>query len=434
MPELRRRARPRRSSSRNRIALGLGSAAASLLFGVLVGDVAHAAQDPTQVQALFGAPPSKTAGSTPKPDGPGKVPADKAQKKKDQQRISKQARDEARAHAYRQRSNTRRGKARRSSSIDDAKLPSFGHPSVQRKAPNDVGALVGWSGALDAPRFSDRRRRLPPAPPPSDFGHELNVGERFVFDVSLAGNPAGLAEAWVAAVEPDPRGGPPHGSPTVRLEGKAATSGIVSLLTTVTDHMTSIVDGKSGAAIQNVNVVRRNGLMADYKVRTTTIDFEGRGHVRVVDDKDGKTRKLTKHVPTDTLDPLGAMAWVRSLDLEKGEKVRAHVLDGKVLLRLEVVGRGKATLENMPSVASGLGIDAKNVKLIEGTATRVDKYDVPIPEKRPYTFRAWISNDGRGLLLALETDMWLGVLRLQLSRYDPPQKRDGPRADGPPDS
>ena len=88
----------------------------------------------------------------------------------------------------------------------------------------------------------------------------------------------------------------------------------------------------------------------------------------------------------------------------------------------------------MPSVASGLGIDPKNVKLIEGTATRVDKYDVPIPEKRAYAFRAWISNDGRGLLLTLETDMWLGVLRLQLSRYDPPQSGDGPRADGAPDS
>jgi hypothetical protein len=257
-------------------------------------------------------------------------------------------------------------------------------------------------------------------PLPAPFGPTLHQGERFVFDVTFAGNPAGLAEAWVEAVVPDPRGEPPLGSPTVRLEGKATTSGVVSLLATVTDHMVSMVDAQTGAPLENVNVVRRAGLMAPYKLRTTTLEFEGRGRVRVLDDKDGKKKQSTKQVPRDTLDPLGAMAWVRAQDLAAGERAVAHVLDGNVLLRVEVVGRGPSTPAAMPSIAAGLGIGADDVHLIEGTATRVDRYDVPLPERRPYKFRAWVSNDGRGILLALDTDMWLGVLRLVLARYDGP--------------
>jgi hypothetical protein len=249
-----------------------------------------------------------------------------------------------------------------------------------------------------------------------------------VFDVYFAGNPAGLAEAWVESVEADPRGDPPHGSPIVRLDGKATTSGVVSVLATVTDHMYSLVDGDTGASIKNVNLVTRAGLMAEYKKRVTTIDFEGRGHIRIVDDKDGKVRKKTTHVPTDTLDPLGAMAWVRSLDLGKGESAVVHALDGKILLRVEVVGRGPDMPDPIPSIAAGLGIRKGDVNLIEGTATRVDRYDVPVPDKRPYTFRAWVSNDGRGILLALESDMWLGVIRLVLSKYDAPRDAASPAA------
>lgn len=400
--------------------------AASLLAGSpALAQQAHASTVTTAVVAAVGAGPAK-AGSSPRPDTPGKQGSTRARPRPDQKDIGRQASDEARARAKRQRSKVRRGKPRRSGAVDDARLPAFGHPTVQRTPVDEVGPLLGWSASLDQPRFSDRRRRLPPYPSPSDYGHSLREGERVVFDVYFAGNPAGLAEAWVESVEPDPRGDPPHGSPIVRLDGKATTSGVVSVLATVTDHMYSIVDGETGASIKNVNVVTRAGLMAEYKKRVTTIDFEGRGHIRIVDDKDGKVRKKTTHIPTDTLDPLGAMAWVRSLNLQEGETAVAHALDGKVLLRVEVVGRGVDDPDPMPSIAAGLGIKKGDVNLVEGTATRVDRYDVPIPDKRPYTFRAWVSNDGRGILLALESDMWLGVIRLVLSKYDAPRDAASP--------
>jgi hypothetical protein len=314
---------------------------------------------------------------------------------------------------------------------DAAVLPVLGHASVHRahRPAAATGELVGLAASLESPRFSDRRRRVPVDELPRAFGGTLRAGERFVFDVYFAGNPAGLAEAWVDGIQADPRGDPPAGSPVMRLAGKATTSGIVSLLASVTDEMTSLVDAHTGAAVQNVNVVRRSGLMAEYKLRRTTIDFEGRGKIRVVDDKDGKTRKLGKVVPRDTLDPLGAMAWVRSLDLDEGERGAAHAMDGSVLLRVEVVGRGPVPLDPMPSIASGLRIAPQSVRLIEGTATRVDRFDVPLPGKRPYTFRAWVSDDDRAILLALESDMWLGVVRIVLAGYDPPARAAG-RADG----
>ncbi|HLT40966.1 MAG TPA: DUF3108 domain-containing protein, partial [Enhygromyxa sp.] len=154
--------------------------------------------------------------------------------------------------------------------------------------------------------------------------------------------------------------------------------------------------------------------------------FEGRGHIRIVDAKDERTTKLTQQVPRDTFDPLSAMAWVRSLDLTEGEMASAHVLDGKVLLKVEVVGRGRAKLDPMPSVAQGLGVKPDDVFLLEGTLSRVDRYGVVRDDKRKYTFRAYMTQDERRLLLAIETDMWLGVLRLVLNRYDPPQAGLGP--------
>ena len=76
----------------------------------------------------------------------------------------------------------------------------------------------------------------------------------------------------------------------------------------------------------------------------------------------------------------------------------------------------------MPSVAQGLGVKPDDVVLLEGTLSRVDHYGVVREDKRKYTFRAYMTQDERRLLLAIETDMWLGVLKLVLNRYDPPHQ------------
>ena len=117
------------------------------------------------------------------------------------------------------------------------------------------------------------------------------------------------------------------------------------------------------------------------------------------------------------------MAWVRSLDLAEGERARSHVLDGKVLMRMEVVGRGPAKLDPMPGIVTALGVKPDEIRLLEGKLTRVDNFDVPLPGKRVYQFRAWLSSDERRLVLRLESDMWLGVIRLSLAAYDPPHAR-----------
>jgi hypothetical protein len=65
---------------------------------------------------------------------------------------------------------------------------------------------------------------------------------------------------------------------------------------------------------------------------------------------------------------------------------------------------------------------------VEGVLTRVDNFDQPIPGKRVYELSAWISADERRIPLAMESDMWVGSLRLELSGYDPPRRdRNRPR-------
>jgi hypothetical protein len=267
------------------------------------------------------------------------------------------------------------------------------------------------------PTFVDRRRRLPRTARPAEFGHLLLPGERFKFDVSFAGNPAGLAEAEVIGLEPDPGGG----TPLLRLEGHARTSGVVSLLATVTDDMVTLVDPRTGAAVSSRNVLEYQGWAPrKYKQRITEQSYRGRGFVRIVDSKDGNARHKTKRTPVDTFDPLSAMAWVRSLDLEPGERAKAHAVDGTTLLRIEVESKGNKPMKTVPSIVQALELGPEDLLMLEGVLTHVDTYDQPIPGKKAYRMRAWLSGDERRIPLVLESDMWVGAIRLELSSYDPP--------------
>lgn len=312
---------------------------------------------------------------------------------------------------------------------DASAMPSLRTPPVVSTAEGPPGSkprpkpsgLAGWSQGLADPPMVDRRRRQARTQRPADFGHTLAVGESFRFDVSFAGNPAGLAEASIIAVEADPRGPSPAGAPMVRMEGNARTSGVVSLLATVTDEMVSYVDAHTGAAISSHNVLHYSGFAPrKYKHRDTLHAYEGRGQVRIVDTKDDKVKKKLHHVPNDTYDPLSVMAWVRSLRLEKGERAKAHVVDGLTLMRVEIVSHGRDRLDPVPSMVTALGLAADQVVRIEGTMTRVDEHGAAIPGKKAFSMRAWLSDDERRIPLVMESDLWVGAIRLVLSGYDPP--------------
>jgi hypothetical protein len=273
---------------------------------------------------------------------------------------------------------------------------------------------------MQRPAFPDRRRRREATTLQEEFGHTMRIGERFAFDVTFGGNPAGQVEAKVAAVEADPRGPDPAGADLIRIEGTVISTGVVSMLSTVRADLATWIDARTGTSVHNEMVIKRSGLGAAYKRRKTETRYEGRGRVRIEDDVDGKVRKYLRNLPADTLDDLAVMAWVRSLDLADGELASCHVLDGKVLMRMEVIGRGPARLDPMPGIVTALGVPVDGIRLLEGTLTRVDNFDQPLPGKRVYQFRAWLSSDLRRLVLRLESDMWLGVIRLGLAAYDPP--------------
>lgn len=311
--------------------------------------------------------------------------------------------------------------------LDASRRPADLPPSVHETEgdANDQGPTVtlGWAATLSAPLLHDRRRRIPRTRRPANYGHTLRVGESFRFDLTFGGNPAGIAEASIIAYQLDPRGAPPAGAPTVRLEGHAQTSGIVSLLATVTDDMVSIVDAQTGATVSSTSTINYSGLSpVKYRHRVTEHLYHGRGYMQITDTKDGDSKRKARYVPLDTFDPLSAMAWVRSLPLEPGERAKAHVVDGTTLMRFEIESKGRRRLENMPNVATALGIDPDDAILLEGELTRVDRYDQPLPGKRTFEMRAWLSGDARRLPLVLESDMWVGAMRLALTGYDPPRE------------
>ncbi len=322
---------------------------------------------------------------------------------------------------------------------DLARLPRFDAPAVV-PGPADLyagvtgsfgasGGLVGWASAIATPELVDHLRRAPLVPRPEPIGETLSPGERFRYDVTFSGNPTGIAEAHVVAREPGPFGEPDR----VRLEGFAKTSGVVSLLTTLTYDITSWVDAVTGAPIEGQAITKRSSLGKSRRRETSTA-FAGRGQVEITDTRHAETTSSTtirRRIPGDTFDTLSIMAWVRALELAPGERARTHALDGKVLLRVDIVGKGPSRLEPMPSIGTALGIGVSDVYELEGSITRVDAFGVPLPGKKAYKMRAWISADGRRIPLVLESDIWLGVVRLILTQYDPPSAPAGERRGAP---
>ena len=315
---------------------------------------------------------------------------------------------------------------------DSSRLPRIEPAPVVTASGGRGGAsrsvpLVGWSGALSEPSFVDHHHRTTYVARPASFGHTLKPGERFKYDVYFGGNPTGIAEAAVVAREPGPFGTPDR----IRLEGGARTSGVAALLTTIVYDMAAYVDADTGAPLQTGAITKREGMASTYKRRETVSTFHGRGFVEIEDDKDGKKTSARKRLPTDTFDPLSVMAWVRSLDLAAGEKVKAYGLDGGTLLRVDITSRGPTRTPDLPPLAAALGISQDEVVAYDGVITRVDRFGAGIPGKKSYKMRVWVSNDGRRIPLMIESDLWLGVVRLILTQYDPPHDTSGPRIPAP---
>lgn len=349
----------------------------------------------------------------------------------DQVRIVDQLHDDVQARAELE--------ATRTTSGNDGLPFEFGRPSVHTscgtrrdgRAPickaGKAGSAVGWSSRLTSPRIEDRRTRAPEFVAPPRFVDTLETGTRFVYDVFVGGNPAGTAEAYVGEVRDAVPGEAPTGRPVRHLAGRATTGGVATVVGTLRDDMDAWIDAETGAALRNVNVIVRSGLLAPYDRRVTVADYAGRGHVRIVDQRDEKRRTTTRRVPENTLDAMGAMAWVRSLELAPGQQASAHGIDGHVLLRIDVIHRGHVPLHPMPSIGTALGIAPGDLVLFEGMLTRVDGHGVALSDEPVASFRAWMTDDARRIILALESDIWLTVLRLVLSRYDAPVSLARPR-------
>ena len=310
---------------------------------------------------------------------------------------------------------------------DRSRLPRLEPSSVVRGQAPGLGPLVGWSGALAEPEFVDRHHRVPWTERPASFGHTMKPGEHFKYDVYFGGNPTGIAEAAVEARESGPLGTPDR----IRLEGGARTSGVAALLTTIVYDMAAYLDAETGAPLQIGAITRREGLASTYKRRETTATFFGRGFVEIVDDKDGKVSTSRKRLPVDTFDALSVMAWVRSLELEPGAKAKAYALDGQTLLRVDITSKGPMRTPDMPPLAAALIITQDQVVAYDGAITRVDKFGAAIPGKKVYKMRVWVSSEGRRIPLMIESDLWLGVVRLILTQYDPPHDSGGSRTPTP---
>ena len=360
----------------------------------------------------------------------GSLASDATKPKRTKPPLVAEASREANARAQQTKQQARRQRSQHSNAHDAVRVPNAGSPSVHSRSPTYPISVTGWSATLDRPRFDDRRRRGPTSAPVRPWTSILSPGLKFRFELYFSGNPTGTVEASVASRIPATGRESARGlGDTVELRASASTSGVLGMFATVEDEMSSFVDARSGASVFATNIVRRSGLMTPYKLRVTKTSFEGRGFARVVDQKDERRRQVATRLPERTLDPLSLIAWVRSLQLEPNERAVAHTLDIRTLLRVDIVSRGRTPPSTLPSLATALGIEKGDLELLEGTMTRVNRFGEPVKGKEPYTFRAWVSADSRRIPVIMETNIWVGTLRLILAGYDPPRESAGVSVD-----
>ncbi|HFE47240.1 MAG TPA: DUF3108 domain-containing protein, partial [Nannocystis exedens] len=344
--------------------------------------------------------PSRDATVEPRAESGPKQVAEKNEKKKNEKKKKKKKKKLQLAKRQQM------GVAAAIASVDLAKLPRVADPSVvpgyaDRFAgiSGVLGSATGWSGSVATPAFVDRRRRYPLVPRPEPFGDSLRPGERFRYDVTFSGNPTGIAEVKVGARRADDLGG----GDFIELLGYARTSGVVSLLTTLTYKIESSIDAVTGAPIATYAETERTGFGRD-RYREVFTTFGGRGFVEIHDKRTSDKKKtevrIRRRLPIDTLDSLAVMAWVRALNLKAGERARVYGLDGKVLLRVDITGQGPTKLDPMPGIGTALGLATDDVYELSGTITRVDRYGAPIPGKKVYKLRVWVSDDERRIPVA----------------------------------
>ncbi|GAB4161111.1 MAG: hypothetical protein Kow00107_08960 [Planctomycetota bacterium] len=198
--------------------------------------------------------------------------------------------------------------------------------------------MIAASGAMTIAENSGRSAspsQSPSASPTPKFSPaklDLQIGEKHVYEISWKNISAGLGTMHVASKETDEDG--QH----YVIKITAESSKLVSLIYKVEDLFVSKLDVKKGFS----KVFERH-MHEGKSFREETITYDYAEKVaKYVSQKDPKqkAKEYTKPLTGYVLDPLGAVFYLRSIDIKSGDTIRIpmHSSDEDWTLKLDCVG------------------------------------------------------------------------------------------------
>ncbi|MDZ7816793.1 MAG: DUF3108 domain-containing protein [Planctomycetota bacterium] len=171
-------------------------------------------------------------------------------------------------------------------------------------------------------------------PPFEPFDHELEIGEKHVYEIAYRGFAAGTG-----AIEVVGRGLLP--APFYKVQMTAKSSKFVELLYPVKDTFISHIHGSKGYALQFERHMREGRNAKNFRDETIVYDYSKmKAFYNSKKDKGGKVKEYEKPLQSKVLDPLSAVMYLRALEPEVGKtyKFPMHSSDEDWVLKLKCVG------------------------------------------------------------------------------------------------
>lgn len=234
--------------------------------------------------------------------------------------------------------------------------------------------------------------------PPDSFMSIPN--ERFAFKMSMLGFDAG--ELVMAAGEP----GQVDGQEIVFFRSRAVSTGIVALLKTVTDEVTTWIDVDTGKPTYH----RTDTTIGSSDSEAVEIRFAA-NRFDVREWENGKPRTRTQVLPTGTraYDLTSAMMSLRGWDGTKGDRATLHVLRSTRFWQTHVEYAGADSVKTTLGRFSAVRVDGVSRRILHNGELE--------PDKEARYFSMWFTDDDLRLpvLIAARTDY--GDIRMELVEY-----------------
>lgn len=230
-------------------------------------------------------------------------------------------------------------------------------------------------------------------------------GEIMEFDLSFRGVTVG--NAVLAAGEPGTEGG----RPVLIVRSELTSAGVIKMVKTVRDDVTTRIALDTGAPIHNKGDLlygdKRLVLESHFSDRHVIVDYERNGAAR---------RKQLFVMPPDppAHDAHSILGLLRAWQPAAGDQVAFYGLSGRRMWMSELSFTGHETIRTAMGLYPAIRLD--------GVATRLTSRLKPDIRGKQRTYTIWLSDDAHRIPLRVSGHTEYGNVAIEMTRYYRPDR------------